>query len=176
MRNVMIDIECLGTQPGSVILSIGACVFGKAENQSMSVCIDTFDSLMNGLTVDRRTCKWWANQPAKARFTATYEPKTLVYALDKLSKFIAKDDFVWAKGPDFDLVLLAEAYRVIDEPIPWSFRNSRDVRTILHLANKRCKVEVTREECETKHDALFDAMFQARQVLQAARILEVYIG
>lgn len=175
MRNVMVDIEALGTAPGSVVISIGACYFSKAgvEDLTFKMNIDTFDSLMWGLTVDKGTCEWWNRQGWTARDAATSDPRKLLYALDVFSKFIAKDDYVWAKGPDFDLVLMQELYRIAEEPIPWAFRNTRDVRTILHLANKRCKIEVVRQEDELQHDALGDAIFQARQVMEAAKILDI---
>jgi hypothetical protein len=49
VKNVMIDIETLGTRPGSVILSIGACRFGAdGIGEEFYRAIDVLDSLMAG--------------------------------------------------------------------------------------------------------------------------------
>lgn len=177
-RNVMVDIEALGTAPGSVVISVGACYFGGSSGTTgtFKVNIDVFDQLMYGLTVDYRTCMWWNNQSTDAKDAATIDPMDVLYFLDQFSKFVSKDDYVWAKGPDFDLVLINEMYRKAELPIPWSFRNTRDVRTILALAKKRfIYAPVTRLDNELQHDALGDALFQARQVEEAAKLLEVQL-
>ena len=176
-RNIMVDIEALGTAPGSVVISIGACYFDPIPlfDDTFKVNIDTFDSLMHGLTVDTRTCKWWANQSLMARDAATSKPMGLLSALDQFSQFVKKDDYVWAKGPDFDLVLIQELYRMVEEPIPWAFRNTRDVRTIMHLAKLRTggRIDMPRDSSLLQHDALDDAIHQARVVEKCAKILEV---
>lgn len=176
-RNVMVDIEALGTAPGSVVISIGACYFGKAgtKDSTFKVNIDTFDSLMWGLKVDHRTCKWWANQSFMARDAATRNPIGLLAALQQFSQFVKGDDYVWAKGPDYDLVLIQELYRVVEESIPWTFRNTKDVRTIMHLAQLKTggRIDMPRSDRLLQHDALDDALFQAGQVEECAKILEV---
>ena len=59
-RNVMVDIEALGTVPGSVVMSIGACYFGKkwsdnsfGNDNLFKMNIEVFDSLMYGLKVSK---------------------------------------------------------------------------------------------------------------------------
>ena len=171
----MVDIEALGTAPGSVVISIGACHFGKGLGVTLKVNIDVFDALMWGLNVDHHTCKWWSKQGWTARDLATKDSVPLLNALYQFSEFVKKDDYVWAKGPDFDLVLMQELYRVAEMPIPWTFRNTRDVRTIMHLAKQRTgeRSEIPRESSLIKHDALADAIHQAQVVEKCAKILEV---
>lgn len=63
MKHVMVDLETLGTKPGSVILSIGAVTFdldgsgrdGRTFYQRVNIqsCLDA------GMTVDGDTVEWW---------------------------------------------------------------------------------------------------------------------
>src|SRR5262245_9687443 len=128
----MVDIETLGTRPGSVILSVGAVRFdetGLAEERFYRP-IDGFDSLMHGLTTDTATVGWWRLQSAEAR-GALQPGRPLAETMGALYKYIAAFDstLVWAKGPDFDLVLLEAAFNAVNQKKPWSYRNARDVRT-----------------------------------------------
>jgi len=178
--NVMIDIETLGTRPGSVILSIGAVRFNPSAGDADPMIggktfyrsIDVFDSLMHGLTVDPVTCKWWSNQdPASlgAVCNATHDLKPALHAL---SVFINHDDYVWAKGPDFDLVLLEAAYIKVGLKRPWNYRNTRDVRTILHIGQLH-QVGNVKDMRTLGHHALQDAIHQAKQVNKVYRALDI---
>jgi hypothetical protein len=172
MRHVMVDIETLGTKPGSVILSIGACEFGDGGvGAKFYRPVDVFDSLMHGLAVDQATVGFWRLQSAEAR--GALQP-----ALPMHATLVAFQDFltgagaecVWAKGPDFDLVLLQAAYEAVGLTRPWAYRNARDVRTILALAPGAGDLE---PGTLPKHHALADAEYQARQVIAAAAHLAV---
>ena len=73
IAHVMIDLETLGTLPGSVILSIGAVVFDPSK--PISECIEgqfycvvnTEDSLRHGLKLNQATLDWWERQSQEAR-------------------------------------------------------------------------------------------------------------
>ena len=114
MKHVMVDIETLGTAPGSVIVSIGACRFNEREIGSDRFYrpIDVMDSLMAGLTTDPATVGWWRMQDKDAR-AALVPGRPLRETLLDFMKYVqaVDDTHVWAKGPDFDLVLLAGASR-----------------------------------------------------------------
>lgn len=167
MKQVMVDIETLGTDPGSVILSIGAVRFNKQKTgQTFYRAINVLDSILAGLKVDEKTAAWWRTQPDEA-VGPLYPQRPLKTTLAEFSSFVTGHDTIWAKGPDFDLVLLDHAYRAAGLRVPWSFRNARDVRTILALSPKRKPVV----DLGTKHMALDDAVYQARQVISAYRKL-----
>lgn len=174
----MVDIETLGTKPGSVILSIGACRFDDTGiGERFYRPIDVFDSLMHGLTVDQATVGWWRLQSAEAR-GALAPGQPLAATLDEFVSFIgAKNDaerntLVWAKGPDFDLVLLEAAYALLPgRKKPWSYRTARDVRTILALATPTEPVAAG-----VIHHALHDAEKQAVDVIDAAKKLGVSLA
>lgn len=171
MRDVMVDIETLGGGPGSVIVSIGAVEFGdRGLCREFYRVIDVLDSLLAGLRVDDATIEWWRMQTheAKAALYAADARRCLADALTDFARFLDGDEpRVWAKGPDFDLVLLQAAYKAAGQPIPWKYRNARDVRTILALKD----APVAEANGHAKHHALHDARYQAAQVMAVYRAL-----
>ena len=182
MSSVMIDIETLDIHPGGLILSIGAVHFGShcaSGNGKQLYCnVDVLSSLMAGFTVDPKTVAWWNEQSKEATGIFRQSPfASITMALKSLSELIGKDDLVWAKGPDFDLVLLTKAYEMMGVRVPWSFRNARDVRTMIWLGKLAGLKEsdAPKPQPFIKHFALHDAMFQAEVVLQVANELGVYV-
>ena len=69
MSRIMVDLETLGTAPGSVILSIGAVRFDveKGLLDEFYVNIDVESSQRLGLTIDGDTVMWWLKQSDAAR-------------------------------------------------------------------------------------------------------------
>jgi hypothetical protein len=63
----MIDIETLGLEPGSVILSIGAVAFGmdRKPDMPMKEFYVELDTKQPQRVVDLDTVKWWMDQPNK---------------------------------------------------------------------------------------------------------------
>ncbi len=167
--HAMVDIETLGTKPGSVILSIGAVMFDDlgvlGGPMPFYRNIDVFSSLMAGLVIDPATVEWWREQSDAARGALSSEKHSLGSVLGEFYQWLRPAAYVWAKGPDFDLVLLDAAYAAAGIGRPWSYRNTRDVRTILAIAG------VTQEPNGTKHHALDDACSQANAVVAAYKAL-----
>ena len=168
MRHVMVDIETLGSKVGSVILSIGAVQFSPAPYTEFYRRIDLASAVLAGLSIDSNTVKWWKEQAVEARYAAFFccGGVTLGEALKDFADFVDKDTALWAKGPDFDCVLLEAAYQATGEKIPWSYRNTRDVRTIAALS------EVKEERVGIDHNALDDAKNQAALVMKAHNVLK----
>lgn len=180
MRDIMIDIETLGTTAGSVILSIGAVAFDPAERalgpRHYGV-VSIASSLSLGATVDPDTVDWWSKRtPAAQRviFAAlSPDASTLPDALDRLSDYLRGQDSpadlrIWGNGSDFDNVLLVAAYAQAGRKPPWRFYNHRCFRTLKNLFPGH---EPVREG--EHHNALDDAVHQARHALaiEAARDL-----
>lgn len=177
MKNIMIDIETLDTHPGGVILSIAAVSFGifGVHTTKYYQNIDVLSSVMAGFTVDPKTVAWWNKQDLTTFNIFKGKTTPIRNALAHLSEFIRKDDQVWAKGPDFDLVLLSHAYDKLGMRVPWSFRNARDVRTMLWMGKA---LGINLEEGMkpvpfTKHFALDDAIYQANQVAALVRKVKI---
>ena len=169
--NVMIDIEGLGKNDDrGAILAIGACTFDRLGiHNKMYVAIDLLDSVLNGFTINPDTVAWWRKQPEEAK-SHIKRGIPIRDALNKLSSFIFRDENIWAKGPDYDLVMLHTAYEMLGMRCPFTFRNGRCVRTIIDLGRKLGIPNIERKG--TKHFALDDAVYQAEQIIEVYHYIE----
>jgi hypothetical protein len=170
MVDAMIDTETLGTLPGSAILSIGAVMFGPTGLGEtfyapvlLSSCIDV------GLAMDPGTVGWWIKQGEEAR-TAAFrsDAAPLRVVLQKFSYWFEMQGAkkTWCHGATFDVPLMDAAYRACRMEPPWEFWNVRDTRTLYDLAG----LQVDRTG-GTHHNALDDAIAQAKTAAQALRAL-----
>lgn len=175
MRNIMLDLETLGTQPGCVVLSIGAVEFDlKGITGSFHAHIDVKSSHKAGLTVDPSTVMWWLDQSKEAQNALLCaETVSLQDALEAFSDTFEWDNTqIWANGAAFDFPILEAAYRVTGCAVPWQFWNQRDYRTLKGLVSKEV-FNSLRVPPDVAHDALADAKSQA---LTAIAILNFIKG
>lgn len=173
MRDIMIDIETLGTSPGSAIISIGAVAFDARTaliGDEYFVAISAESAVEAGLSINPKTVSWWMKQADAARAEAFSGTASLIEGLSGLASMIFREDpeRVWAKPPMFDLTLLESAYGKLDLPTPWHYRTPRDLRTLLDLSG----VEI--EQTPNKHRALDDAIVQANAVIDSYRRLGMH--
>jgi len=166
---VMIDIETLGIEPGAAICSIGACTFDTGGvDETFELSVDLESCQERGLMIDADTLQWWLGQDDAAREILT-GGVPLATALSELRDFLDTNDYdeLWANSPKFDCAHLEAAYDALDWPTPWVFYELRDVRTVTALPGA---VEIDQDG--TEHDALDDAVHQAREVAATLRALE----
>jgi hypothetical protein len=129
-NNISFDIETLGTEPGSVVLSIGAARFSDDEVlDTFYVNIDRQIQEDAGLTVNPNTVAWWAKQPQHARDRLLESPVSPTVALHALADWMGDIDTVWGYGSCFDIVLLESLHRHYEVPIPWKYSEIRCGRT-----------------------------------------------
>lgn len=172
-RKIMVDLETLGTQPGSVILSIGAVEFDpdRGLGAAFYTVISRGSCLLEGLTEDANTLAWWSRQSKEARAVLDQanspSAHTLHHALQDFWAFMRRDDEVWGNGSDFDNVLLAAAYQATGLPLPWKFWNNRCYRTL-----KSLRPDVPFVRSGTHHNALDDARTQADHAVHILRALK----
>lgn len=163
-KHIMLDLETLGSTPGSVILSIGACEFadGKIASEFYRR-IDPESCIRAGLHVDIDTVLWWMKQSDDARLELTKVGDEIEYVLDafRIWVFDEKVCCMWGNGAAFDNVLLAEAYRKCGIELPWKYSNDRCYRTI-----KSLHPEIEIERTGTHHNALEDAKSQALHLMR----------
>lgn len=175
MNHVMIDIETLGVSVTSPVVSIGACFFDPmfgTIGQGFYERVDMASALSCG-TIEASTIEFWmtkAEQPARdALFDG--ERHIMPVTLKKLSEFFLNADadqvYVWAKGPSFDIAILERLYALHLQRAPWHYRNVRDVRTVEALAEEINPAWNHVEQVGTSHNALSDAIYQARCVSAA---------
>jgi hypothetical protein len=168
--NIMLDIETLGTTPGSALRSIGAVSFALTGeiNAQFYVNIDRQSCLDAGLTVDPATEKWWSEQSKEARDAFLVDPQPLKHALREFDKWFRYQgaSIVWAQGANFDPVLLEAAYARFDAKVPWRFYNVRDTRTVYDVFNFDTR-DLQRKRIH--HNALDDTIHQVALVAAAVR-------
>lgn len=167
MMRVMVDIETLGLDRGAAILSIGAVKFDIEEiGDTFEASISRESCEAAGLTVDEGTLEWWQDQSDAAREVLD-GGDDLEDVLQDFTLWAGGADEVWANSPSFDCEMLIEAGKAVGVPMPWEFYEERDVRTV-----KSLPVAPELEHDGVEHDALDDAIHQARIVQTTLRRLE----
>jgi len=78
---------------------------------------------------------------------------------------------VWGNGADFDLPILAAAYKAAGGPPPWKPYNGRCYRTLKNLAPS-----IKLERQGTHHQALDDAVCQAKHLIKIVEHLGITLG
>lgn len=170
-RHIMVDLETLGTTPGSVILSIGAVVFDPITGDFEGIFyhnIDRLSCLTAGLTEDPKTVQWWEEQSDEAKAVLLPDQVRLRAALTDFSNFWERHHgkYLWSHGPSFDESILSAAYRALSMMPPWHHSDVRCTRTIYDLAGVWPNRDVG-----TPHCALDDARNQVVAVLDAYKKL-----
>ena len=168
--HVMLDLETLGTRAGCGILSIGATTF--YESKEFHTKILPSSSIAPGLHEDIETLRWWNQQDPAIRedaFSGDIPLDTaLVWFYDWFKALgDSKDTYIWSNGADFDLPILGHAYSVLDMKKPWEPFNGRCYRTLKNLL-PHVKPGVKNA---ARHNALEDALYQARHARQLLEIL-----
>jgi inhibitor of KinA sporulation pathway (predicted exonuclease) len=167
MTHIMIDIETLGTNNDSQILSIGACEF-DAEG----IVSNTFYNAIRlkdneHVKTTPSTLEFWASQGnGLSKLLADSNRKPMCEVLLRLSThFNWEDARIWANGTKFDISMLESVYKSNDLA-PWKYNADRCMRTLKEFAGK---IDVSFEG--TKHHALDDAIWQAKYVAAACKKL-----
>ena len=175
MNQVMLDTETLGTRQDSAFISIGACLFDPNTGEigeTVYQNIDWDDALKKrGIT--GATIKWWLRQSKEAQNRVCAPGKPLKEVLKNFGRWFREGDperRVWGNGATFDVSLMENAYLAEFGVTPWAHWNVRDVRTIMDVgSNLFNKADIPFEG--TQHDALADAIHQAKYVSKMWQLL-----
>ena len=166
----MIDLETLGVEPDSVIVTLGAIKFnpfsdvepdkglylrGDIEEQSEKY----------NRTIDNNTLEWWSKQPQKIQDEAfgDHDGVSVTEILRQLNKWCVGLDYIWCQGPTFDFVMLQHLYKSAKTPVPWNYWQIRDSRTLFKMMPQ----DPRRAIQEQLHNALADCYYQAKCVQQS---------
>lgn len=167
MKDVMCDLETMGTGPKAAILSIGCVLFDKSGlGSEFYVNVDLTSAVKAGMELDARTIMWWMGQSDAARAALVPDQRSLPTALDMLREWMPPKSRLWGNGATFDNVILRTAYDLAGKQCPWHYRDDRCFRTL-----KAMWPEVHPQGVSTElvaHNALDDARWQA---LHAVKIL-----
>jgi DNA polymerase III epsilon subunit-like protein len=174
MKNIMIDLETLDTVATSAILSIGIVSFDLERGtigDSFYTAVDIQDNIDWGRTISGDTLKWWMGQAGAAKQAVFNDDSamTLAQMLTEVTAFIGNHKPApWSNGADFDLPIMAHAFRQHALPVPWAYYHSRCYRTWKNLpgAKKAPTPTVT-----VQHNALADALYQAEHAISIYKTL-----
>lgn len=170
--DLSLDLETMGTQPGSAIVALGACFFDTATSQigeKFYRAIHLSTAVREGLAIDPATLMWWLRQSDAAREAIIFNTYDIRQVLTEFAAWVnllcPKGSLrVWARGPSFDCSLLMAAYRACDIAPPWLYFNERCHRTL--TARNPSVPEPEREG--TYHRADDDAVHQAKWLIAIA--------
>lgn len=174
--DLMLDLETLDTAPTAVVLSLGAVPFdpyGHVMGPPFYVEFTNFleQQTAVGRTISPSTVIWWMGQDAKARQVfqskeSSPERCSPLWGLHAFADFLKANPIqnVWAKDPDFDVVILRSLYQTNapDLVFPFKYSAGRSVRTIEAMPFARL-----RDKPPVAHNALEDAVAQAKAVQEA---------
>jgi exodeoxyribonuclease VIII len=182
MNHLMLDLETLGQEPGSVILTLSAVQFDIESGRTGLIFHDSINlesSLRFGLKIDPDTFKWWLGRSEESRTALKNDLDKGSDIRDVLTDFSAfigslphsslrqlyprEEIIVWGRGPRFDMGLLTYAYKALNANIPWNFRNERCVRTYESL-RPAIKAKVDTEERGVLHNGVDDAKHQIKYI------------
>jgi hypothetical protein len=160
-QHLMLDIETMGNESFSSILSIGAVEFdietGKTGKE-FYVNVDLQSCMDLGLIVNASTIMWWMQQNEQARKDLVKKNALSIQkALLEFLEFCNKDYEIWGNSARFDCGILQNAYNKAGIPIPWDFRKERCVRTLVSFAPE---IKYNYNSIGTAHNAIDDCKFQ----------------
>ncbi|MDD6017177.1 MAG: 3'-5' exoribonuclease [Prevotellaceae bacterium] len=186
--DIMLDLETLGTQAGSIILSVAMQTFSLDETKepkeefSDHLHISVLSSLFHHLMSDYDTEDWWMRQSPEARQKVlngqrdAADVENVMHLLYPLfSRWNEKYDlYIWGRGVGFfDMPLLDAVMRTVigdGYKTPWKYWAAMDVRTLMNFC-KTCGLAYPKTE--TPHDAHEDVMKQIKEVQMCWQYVKV---
>ncbi|PRY10299.1 uncharacterized protein DUF5051 [Pontibacter ummariensis] len=176
LGHIMVDLETLSTGSNAAILSIGAVEFDLTTGRTgrtFYLNVDLQSCMDAGLKIDGRTVYWWFKREAEARLPLLENPVHIAAALQSFSEFVltcgGKEAQLWGNSARFDLGKLDDAYSACTLPVPWSFRNERDVRTLVAFAPH---IKDQEPRIGTHHHAVDDCYHQISYCVKTWRYLQ----
>jgi hypothetical protein len=163
MTDAMIDIETLGTDPDSVILTVGAVKFDpknlKEPTQKVTWKLDTDEQFVLDRKTSESTLEWWGRQDPeiRARAFADHGRIGLDAFFKEFNKYVTGCKNIWCQGPQFDMVMIENLYRQKLHHTSWKYWQIKDSRTLFSLMEVDPRKAIQVEA----HDAAEDAYWQA---------------
>lgn len=161
MQHVMLDIETLGTNADTVVLSYGMVLFDPCSGQIESTATANLPlqtQIDHGRSISAQTLAWWMTQ-RKETFSeqlASGDDDIMVH-LKAFVAFIGMHP-VWGYGAGFDNTImrsLLATYKV--DAFEWPYKRDRCFRTLAALYDPMYRLKPRR----ATHSALHDALDQA---------------
>jgi hypothetical protein len=116
-------------------------------------------SMAAGMRVDASTIEWWMGEDRHEARKALLSDEAIDLrdALNGLAEWFGNETMrVWGNGATFDNVIIRNAYQLINEECPWSFRHDRCYRTLKDMSPQTR----SRATMGVAHHALADCEYQ----------------
>jgi len=192
---ISIDIETLALTPDAVVLSFGAqCIDISNGVASIPYNVVYYEVLgyndqLASRIVDTSTIDWWSQQGEEAQSVlAESKGRASSYLASDLEDFVSwiedikgEDDmYLLAKDPDFDGTILNHLFAEHGLVFPFDYNKRIALRTMGACYELvECTQDAPKTEPEVAHNALSDAVAQAKDFVEmyealmfAADILE----
>ena len=169
MKDIMLDIETLGMDSNSLVVSISAVAFDLKSNKigdKFEIGLKKDEQLEKGAVVDQDSLRWWDKQSDDAKaMLKMLDKHNIKFALETFNKWIcdysenSEKVNLWGNGASFDNVIINNLYKRHDIEFVVPYWCNRDVRTLVYLAN------IDPREYEflgTKHHGISDCLHQIR--------------
>lgn len=163
--DVMLDLETLGTDPGCIILSVGAARFNPRKvgiTDQFHVRLNVAQQVLHGAKPAQGTLDWWKKQSDDAKMVFLMRETPLPDALEMFNNFCGSAIKIWGNGPSFDVGLLKDLYLRIGMRWPFDYWAERDFRTVKDMTT----------DLLIRHGTFHNAMDDA--VTQALHVQKVY--
>ena len=101
-KHVMVDLETMGTDSKSAVVSIGAVKFTSKIVDEFYINIDLKSSAAKGMFIDPGTIIWWMKQSDEARKALRANTTEVDRALMQFSLWFGESKYIWGNGSAFD--------------------------------------------------------------------------
>lgn len=168
---IMLDLETMSLEDNAAIIQIGACTFMTPKDQAKFVCyIDPKSSEEAGCHVSKETMEWWNKQNTQLRTLVFSGTTPIQDALASFSGWVfqqCEGDYsrlkLYANGPEFDWVILKNAFYKVLGTWPFPHRAAQSTRSLWDVADMLELMVVKTANC-AQHNALADALAQANDM------------
>jgi DNA polymerase III epsilon subunit-like protein len=170
----MLDLETMGHESYSAIVSIGAIKFNINTgdigerfycNVNLQSCLDL------GLIVNGRTIMWWLKQNEDARKHLSEQPQiSITEALMQFKSFYNEEYYIWGNSARFDCGILQNAYHKAKIELPWDFRKERCLRTLVTL---NPNIKINHIPKGVAHNAIDDCINQIQYCCEIWKTLNM---
>jgi DNA polymerase III epsilon subunit-like protein len=169
-KHIVLDFETLGNRPDTAVLSLGAVFFdvnGIIKQKEWFFQVQ--GQLENNRSVTADTIAWWMNQGGKAKTVFERSKTEGITIRDFIPQFLEFANFkgvrAWGNGATFDISIIENIFHQTRSKLPWQYYHARCYRTMKPLFKSQKEFE------GVKHNALDDAIFQAKNLIEFFKIM-----
>lgn len=179
-RHLMVDIETLDVEPTAAVVALAAVVFdprSTTDDNEFAVTISKRSNIDQGRSVSQSTLEWWNAQDLAAKAAVFNNPNqtdlrsAMVRFASWCNRLRPTCTRIWAKDPDFDVVILRETFKTLGIFWPFKFWEARSCRTAMEMAYPEGDFPMV-EVDGPLHDPLVDCKKQVLEIQHAYHILK----